>query len=316
MRTFTTTAKEKNEEDSVNIGHDGDLEDPDEEDMDASSVFEDEHHHHHHHEVTKEGADGRSGVMTAATSNSSEDDDGGAAAARSKRNKLVIGGLILIVIALVVGIVVGVTSSNSSSKPVPAPVENNNEPPTPPSDVVSPPSPTPPPQPEETLAPTVTESLTREEFLKHIIVDQNGWSDATTFADPQSPQSLALEWLTNDDPNQVNHTTPVQTVKQRYILAVLYHATNGAEWDGRRNLNSRSTQLKRSQQRKLPELRFLSGADVCQWNNGDDEGVFCDESENPQTTVTMILLTRYDLQGKLPTEISFLDSLVILRLSK
>ena len=66
-------------------------------------------------------------------------------------------------------------------------------------------------------------------------------SDPATFADQESPQSQALNWITNEDtitpimcPNQENigcsRGGSINPMIQRYVLAVFYFATEGGDW--------------------------------------------------------------------------------------
>jgi len=50
---------------------------------------------------------------------------------------------------------------------------------------------------------------------------------------PESPQSLAVEWLTNGGADIITGPSVASVewrVRQRYVLAVLYYSTNGPEW--------------------------------------------------------------------------------------
>ena len=68
-------------------------------------------------------------------------------------------------------------------------------------------------------------------------------SDPATFDDPSSPQSQALDWITNEDaivpimcPNQENLGCSlggtINPMIQRYVMAVFYFSTNGdTSWE-------------------------------------------------------------------------------------
>jgi hypothetical protein len=76
--------------------------------------------------------------------------------------------------------------------------------------------------------------------------------------DPETVQFLALEWLADEDPAQLDiQETPLETFLERYALAVLFLGTSGTSWDD--------------------SLGFLNSADVCEWNDNDMRGVYCDE---------------------------------------
>lgn len=87
------------------------------------------------------------------------------------------------------------------------------------------------------------EMLAAEEFLSYI-------SDEADLTNPSKPQYMALDWLVNRDPTNMSvpesrdYGVSFQYI-QRYIVAVFYYATNGANW--KQNTN------------------FLSGKDVCEW---------------------------------------------------
>lgn len=90
--------------------------------------------------------------------------------------------------------------------------------------------------------------------LSHIqeFLTINGISNAEAFADPQSPQSKAADWLAHDDllllgipklaPNENEESYDFVT---RYVMAVLYYATTGKSWKH--------------------DLKFLSEEKTCNW---------------------------------------------------
>jgi len=68
-------------------------------------------------------------------------------------------------------------------------------------------------------------------------------SDPSTFDDPNSPQSKALDWIAYEDaispplcPNQIEEGVgctkggDVNPMIQRYVLAVFYYSTDGDNW--------------------------------------------------------------------------------------
>ena len=132
------------------------------------------------------------------------------------------------------------------------PIETPNPTELPP--VVSTPAPTPlglEPTPSPTTdeptvspsgAPTFPCNLTPDERAAQIQTLMETVSDPATFADPESPQSQALNWITNEDtitpimcPNQENigcsRGGSINPMIQRYVLAVFYFATEGGDWD-------------------------------------------------------------------------------------
>lgn len=74
-----------------------------------------------------------------------------------------------------------------------------------------------------------------------------------------SPQRTALEWLMNEDAAKLDPTTTNRTrqllTTERYIAAVFYFATGGAEW--------------------AQQLNFLSGDSICSWNDEGPNGITC-----------------------------------------
>ncbi len=68
---------------------------------------------------------------------------------------------------------------------------------------------------------------------------------------------LCTGLLANGDPAMLDlNSTPTVILVQRYVLAVLYYATNGEAW--------------------VNTVRFLSAPLVCGWNNGQT-GALCNE---------------------------------------
>ena len=71
--------------------------------------------------------------------------------------------------------------------------------------------------------------------------EPSSWQDDRT-----SPQHQAVEWLIDDDSTDIT-TLPVELLEERYILAVLYFATGGADW--------------------YHQWNFLATTSVCTWND-------------------------------------------------
>lgn len=103
--------------------------------------------------------------------------------------------------------------------------------------------PTPAPSTEEPTispsgSPTFPCNLTPDERATQIETLMSTVSDPATFNDPTSPQSRALNWITNDDaiepvlcPNEIGEGCSrggtINPMIQRYVMAVFYFATNG-----------------------------------------------------------------------------------------
>jgi hypothetical protein len=89
--------------------------------------------------------------------------------------------------------------------------------------------------------------------------------------DPNSPQYQALNWIANEDPaNVVVGLNATETIKQRYVAAVLYFALGGEGWANQYN--------------------FLTEDDICLWNQNDVSGIICSSTPGG---VQMLLLCKF-----------------------
>jgi hypothetical protein len=111
-------------------------------------------------------------------------------------------------------------------------------------------------------------------------------SDPTTFFDPDSPQSLALQWLVYQD--QTISLDNLDRLTQRYVIMVLYYACGGENWRGF------TTPLVEEVETNECDLRDFD----------------CDEFGN----VTAIRLKSRGMVGRLPFEIGLLSALTELDL--
>ncbi len=116
--------------------------------------------------------------------------------------------------------------------------------------------------------------------------------DLMPFADPTSPQWLALEWLSTDTISSSENIS-AEVILERYVLAVLYYSTNGPSWS-------------------WLSPQYLIQSKTCSWNNGDDLGIFCENLSG----VTHIRLAQVNLAGTIPWELSLLSNLVTLDFDK
>ena len=73
------------------------------------------------------------------------------------------------------------------------------------------------------------------------------------FTNVTSPQYMSACWIINYDLLQLNAND--ENIIQRYIMVLLFHSTNGWNWDR--------------------DLEFLSAKHECDWNY-DENGFFCD----------------------------------------
>jgi hypothetical protein len=101
-------------------------------------------------------------------------------------------------------------------------------------------------------------------------------------------QARAYQWLVNEDEFYVCPYDP--NVAQRYILAVLYFATNGEAWLHCSNNTASS----------CDEDRFLSASHECEWG-----GVGC----NSDNHVISFHMSENNMSGTLPTELAHLSLL-------
>jgi hypothetical protein len=110
------------------------------------------------------------------------------------------------------------------------------------------------------LAPTTTKVIGSDRFetlFVLIIPEIAGNSETSFLRDPETPQFQALEWLADEDPAQLDfNETPLETVLERYALAVLFFGTMGESW--------------------RDSLGFLNSTSVCEWNDNNELGVYCD----------------------------------------
>jgi hypothetical protein len=108
--------------------------------------------------------------------------------------------------------------------------------------------------------------------------------DDKLFNDANSAQYRDLEWLALEDPLQPDlDSIPFQTLKNQYIIVLLYYSTNGQKW-------------------KKNQYSFLSNTSVCVWNKKHemtpidvvvDEGVHCDPTDEEVTVVQFSKLHLY-----------------------
>lgn len=116
-------------------------------------------------------------------------------------------------------------------------------------------------------------------------------SDSDALHDWMAPQGRAFQWLVNEDERMINANDPY--LVQRYVLAVLFYATNGENWNNE-------------------ALHWMSLMHECFWNKkvkGRLVGVTeCDEDKN----VVRIEIPENNLQGSLPLELGLLKSLKVI----
>lgn len=219
--------------------------------------------------------------------------------------------LAILVIAVIIGVAVTVsnqqnqkqatTSVSQSNFNTPAPIspkpDNNGKDTT--NDVV-----TPAPTPQVTVASVTPPQPTasgedRTALIKDYLVNQ-GISTDSDLSTNNSPQQKALNWIAVNDPSRVDipagdkNTPEGYDFMTRYVLAVLFYGTAGDRW--------------------TYSLNFLQPFNVCYWysilqypdGSQDFRGVAC--SDNGQ--VAALFMTRNELEGPMPKELSQLTTLV------
>eukprot|EP00545_Synedropsis_sp_CCMP1620_P004694 CAMPEP_0119008432 /NCGR_PEP_ID=MMETSP1176-20130426/3690_1 /TAXON_ID=265551 /ORGANISM="Synedropsis recta cf, Strain CCMP1620" /LENGTH=884 /DNA_ID=CAMNT_0006960759 /DNA_START=72 /DNA_END=2726 /DNA_ORIENTATION=- len=147
-------------------------------------------------------------------------------------------------------------------------------------------SPTVPPTTVPSSPPSTNALLQRYYSFHDILRPMSG--DLLDIQD--SPQRNALLWLIEQDGAKlIPENTQKREIEERYILAVVFFATNGPQWATKYN--------------------FLSSDHFCSWNAEtlDDgiNGAICSGSGY----VAQLDLTRNNLQGTIPPEVGFLYSL-------
>jgi len=105
--------------------------------------------------------------------------------------------------------------------------------------------------------------------------------DADILSNSETPQAKAMAWSL-EERTKYNIEVPVR-VGVRYALATLYYATNGDKW--------------------LNNTNWKSGHE-CLWN-----GVYCDLDANNIVSVTILNLVTNNLDGSIPEEIGYIESL-------
>ena len=81
----------------------------------------------------------------------------------------------------------------------------------------------------------------------------------------QTPQYKAANWIINEDERQID--TDDDLLEQRYILALLYFATNGHSWKDCAfdETSHECTYLDYGFQSNFTESRYLSASHECDW---------------------------------------------------
>jgi len=171
---------------------------------------------------------------------------------------------------------VGMSMAMPTKKPVaptrtPAPISQSAAP------ILSPTSSPISSPPIGTLSPTSGDCLFGTTREAYILASLSQVADPALLVDPSTPQGMAIDWITLDDPLKIDPCV-YPTLEQRYGLATIYFATGGANW--------------------INNNEWLSAMPECQWF-----GITCDAKN---VTVDKINLNKNNLIGTIPNEISTL----------
>eukprot|EP00588_Corethron_pennatum_P024986 CAMPEP_0194333782 /NCGR_PEP_ID=MMETSP0171-20130528/63943_1 /TAXON_ID=218684 /ORGANISM="Corethron pennatum, Strain L29A3" /LENGTH=508 /DNA_ID=CAMNT_0039096159 /DNA_START=129 /DNA_END=1655 /DNA_ORIENTATION=- len=115
-----------------------------------------------------------------------------------------------------------------------------------------------------------------------------GVSKRVLLEDPTTSQGKAMDWVLYMDKMQVAADSP--ELIERYIMALVYFATNGIRWSDKD--------------------AWLSEWSICTW-----KGISCSNAKTGKV-VTKILLAKNELRGEIPEEISELKFLQEVMLSE
>ncbi|KAL3920543.1 MAG: hypothetical protein SGILL_003208 [Bacillariaceae sp.] len=158
--------------------------------------------------------------------------------------------------------------------------------------------------PAPTMGPTVVTTDSYQEMVA-TIGDMVASDTYIFFSGTDTPQYLAMDWLANFDTWASSESRDPEQLSERYSLGVLYFATDGPNW--------------------AKQLSFLTGASVCDWNDGLEvgtgKGVYCRPDEFVQGIWLELGLFPHAealemsgelLEGTIPTEIFSLLNLTSL----
>ena len=112
---------------------------------------------------------------------------------------------------------------------------------------------------------------------------------SSVFDDPSSPQFAALQWLLEEDEFEVCPNS--RNLEQRFVVAVLYFATNGSGW---KSCSSGSDN------ENCDRKAFLSSGHECGWG-----GVHCTNTGK----IIWLHMDENNMVGSLPDELGGLTSL-------
>jgi Leucine-rich repeat (LRR) protein len=136
------------------------------------------------------------------------------------------------------------------------------------------------PEPAPTQAPTSSGPVdTSVQGLENLILSVSPGTESA-FSDPDSPQSSALNWLSD---SRFLTTYSREQILQRFVMATLYYSTDGSAW--------------------LRDDVWLSDVSECDWYSSETKLAIC----NSEGLIDEIDLDSNNLSGELPwTELAIL----------
>mmetsp|Transcript_19074 Transcript_19074/g.23640 ORF Transcript_19074/g.23640 Transcript_19074/m.23640 type:complete len:466 (-) Transcript_19074:358-1755(-) len=144
---------------------------------------------------------------------------------------------------------------------------------------------------------TVYTDKNRENDLMDIFKEVSG---DEPFNDPQSPQSLAAEWILRRDKLFVCPNSEKKKVIQRYVMAVYYWSHKGQDWsmcfEGDEGCGKQDNDFK-------GKMAYLSPGDECEWAGNTCKEKFID---------SIIFEEEINVKGTIPMEIGEIDMLEVI----
>ncbi len=116
-----------------------------------------------------------------------------------------------------------------------------------------------------TQQPSTVQAASRFSGILTLLLNQS-ISNEQDFSNRSSPQFLALHWLANEDPAQLEVSpATLDIIQKRYVMAAIYYATHGETW--------------------YESSNFLSADEICLWHDLENAtGVFCNPLEMQLST--------------------------------
>ena len=123
-----------------------------------------------------------------------------------------------------------------------------------------------------TLAPTLPCDMTSEQRAEEILFTLVDISSPVLLSDPTTPQGRAFRWLVDEDVFYVCPSDNTCDVIQRFVLAVIYFATNGPNWFQCSGNRAASDDCGNDFPFDQGQSRFLAPVTECNW-----AGIRCSE---------------------------------------